>query len=119
LSYAISGRFPVGKSLCSAVLLPFIMERLTAARPEKMARVAALLGEAGEGASVADAANSAVEGIRRQMAALKVPSRFREFNLSLDRLAAIAEAARNLEFTAFTPWTVSAEDVFEMLKQAF
>ena len=119
LSYSISGRFPVKKSLISAVLLPFIMERLVAARPEKMARASALLGEAAEGASVAEAANSAVEGVRRYMAALQVPSQLREFGLSLDRLAAAADAARNLEFTAFTPWTVSAEDVFEILKQAF
>jgi alcohol dehydrogenase len=119
LSYAINGRFPVAKSWCSTVLLPYILERLVTARPEKLARVAALMGEPVEGASVSDAANMTVETIRRRMGALKVPARLKEFNLSLDRLVPVADAARNLEFVSFSPWTVSAEDAFDILKQAY
>jgi alcohol dehydrogenase len=119
LAYAINGRFPVAKSWTSTVLLPYILERLVTARPEKMARVAFLLGETQEGVSVAESANFAVDNIRRRMGALKVPARLKEFNLSLDRLVTVAESARNLEFVAFTPWTVSAEDTFDILKQAF
>jgi alcohol dehydrogenase len=119
LSYAINGRFPVAKSWCSTVILPYIMERLVNARPEKLARAAALMGEPVEGASVSDCANMAVETIRRRMGNLKVPARLKEFNLSLDKLVIVAEAARNLEFVAFSPWTVSAEDAFDILKQAY
>jgi alcohol dehydrogenase len=119
LSYAINGRFPVAKSWCSTVLLPYILERLVTARPEKLAKVAALMGEPVEGASVSDSANMAVDTIRRRMGALKVPARLKEFNLSLDRLVPVADAARNLEFVSFSPWTVSAEDAFDILKQAY
>jgi alcohol dehydrogenase len=119
LAYAINGRYPVAKSWSSTVILPYILERLVAARPEKMARVAALLGEQIDGVSVADAANFAVDNIRRRMGALKVPARLKEFNLSLDRLVTVAEYARALEFVAFTPWTVSSEDTYDILKQAF
>jgi alcohol dehydrogenase len=119
LAYAINGRFPVAKSWSSTVLLPYILERLVSARPEKMARVCALMGEPSEGLSVSDLANLAVDTIRRRMGDLKVPARLKEFNLSLDRLIPIAEAARNLEFVAFSPWTVSSEDAFDILKQAF
>jgi alcohol dehydrogenase len=119
LSYALNGRFPVAKSWCSTVLLPYILERLVTARPEKIARVAALMGEPTEGAAVSDSANMAVESIRRRMGVLQVPARLKDFNLSLDRLVPIAEAARNLEFIAFSPWTVAAEDAFDILKQAY
>jgi alcohol dehydrogenase len=119
LSYAINGRFPVAKSWCSTVLLPYILEKLVTARPEKMAKVAALMGEPVEGASVSESAGMAVDTIRRRMGALKVPARLKEFNLSLDRMVPVAEAARNLEFVAFSPWTVSSEDAFDILKQAF
>jgi alcohol dehydrogenase len=95
------------------------MERLVAARPEKLAKIAALMGEPVEGASVADSANMAVDSIRRRMGVLKVPARLKEFNLSLDRLVPVAEAARNLDFVAYSPWTVSSEDAFDMLKQAY
>lgn len=119
LAYSLNARFPVAKSWCSTVLLPYVLEWFVSARPEKMARVAALMGEPVEGASVADAAAMVVNSIRRWMGLLKVPARLKEFDLSLDRLVPIAQSARNLEFVSFSPRTVSAEDAYDMLKQAF
>jgi len=119
LAYAINGRFPVAKSWSSTVLLPYILERLVAARPEKIARIGALMGEFKEGASISESANLTVDTIRRRIGLLKVPARLKEFDLSLDRLVPVAEAARNMEFVAFSPWTVSSEDAFDILKQAY
>jgi alcohol dehydrogenase len=116
LSTAINARCNIPKQLCSAALFPAIAERLVSARPEKMARVASLLG-AGKAASAAEAANTAVEAIRRSMTTLNVQADLKEYNISLDRLTAAAEAARNLELTANSPWTVSEEEVFKILKQ--
>ena len=135
LAYAINGKFPVAKFSCSAVLLPHVMEKLTTARPEKMAKAAALINasEAGisgdsaaktsgallENATVAETANMGVDIIRRRMGQLQIPARLKDFNLSLDRLVPASEAAKNLEFVAFSPWTVTAEDSYDLLKQAF
>ena len=119
LAYAINGKFPVAKSWCATVLLPYVMERLIAARPEKMAKVAALMGEIIEGASVSDAANMTVDLVRRRIGQLSIPARLKDFDLMLDRLVSAAEAARNLDFVAFSPWTVSSEDAYDLLKQAF
>ncbi|MDR1566466.1 MAG: iron-containing alcohol dehydrogenase [Treponema sp.] len=119
LAYALNGRFPVAKSWSSTVLLPYVLEKLAAAKPEKIAKVATLIGEPVEGSSVAESANMAVDSVRRRMGLLQVPARLKEFNLSLDRLVPVAEAARDLEFNAFSPWTIASEDAFDLLKQAF
>ena len=119
LAYALNGKFPVAKSWCSTVLLPYVMEKLVATRPEKMARAAFLMGELVEGISKAEAANMAVDLVRRIMGQLAVPARLKDFNLSLDRLVPTAEAARGMEFVASSPWTVSSEDAYDLLKQAF
>jgi alcohol dehydrogenase len=119
LAYALNGRFPVSKPWSATVLLPYILEKLVSARPEKMARIGALMGELPEGISVSESAGIPVDTIRLCMGLLKVPSRFKEFNLSLDRLLPVAETARKLEFVAYSPWTVSSEDAFDILKQAF
>jgi alcohol dehydrogenase len=95
------------------------MEKLVASRPGKMAKVASLLGEIPEGTPAADAANLAVDTIRRRMGQLQVPARLKDFNLSLDRLVPVAEAARNLEFVASSSWTVTSEDAYDLLKQAY
>jgi alcohol dehydrogenase len=119
LAYALNGRFPVAKSWCSTVLLPYIMEKLAAARPEKLAKLAAVMGEPVENVPPAEAAGMALEAIRRYMGVLQVPARLKEFDLILDRLVPVADAARNLEFIAFSPWTVTAEEAYDILKQAF
>jgi len=119
LAYALSGKFPVAKSWCATVLLPYVMEKLVASRPEKMARAVSLMGEATENVSTSEAANMAVDMIRSQMGQLKVPARLKDFNLSLDRLVPAAEAARDMEFVASSPWTVTSEDAYDLLKQAF
>jgi len=119
LAYALNGKFPVAKSWCATVLLPYVMEKLVASRPEKMARAVSLMGEATESVSTSEAANMAVDMIRSHMGQLKVPARLKDFNLSLDRLVPAAEAARDMEFVASSPWTVTSEDAYDLLKQAF
>ncbi|MDR0447873.1 MAG: iron-containing alcohol dehydrogenase [Treponema sp.] len=119
LAFALNSRFPIAKSWCSTIILPNILEKLVTARPEKMAKIAALMGEATTGVPVGESASMAVESIRRRREILKIPNSFKNYNLSLDRLVSVAETARNLEFAAFTPWTVSTDDAYDLLKQAF
>ena len=119
LAYALNGKFPVAKTWCAAVLLPYIMEKLVAARPEKMAKTAILMGENTENSTTSDAANMTVDIVRRRMGQLSIPARLKDFGLVLDRLVSTAEAARNLEFVAFSPWTISSEEAYDLLKQAF
>jgi len=116
LAAAINARCGVPKQQCSAALFPVIAERLANARPEKMAKVAALLGAA-KAATPADAAKTAVEAVRKSMAALNVKTDLKEHNISLDRLTAAAEEIRRLDLTANSPWTVPEEEVFNILKQ--
>jgi len=116
LSAAINTRSPIAKSLCSAVIFPHIVQRLVTARPEKIARVASFLGTT-KAASVAESAASAVEGIRRLMTTLNVPADLKQYNISLDRLTAAAESARSLDFVANSPWPVSEDEVFKILKE--
>jgi alcohol dehydrogenase len=115
LSFAVNARYPALKQICGAVIFTAIAERLVSARPEKMSRVASYLGT-GKFASVAETANSVAETFSRCMASLNVQPNLKEFSIPLDRLMAAAEAARNLELVSHSPWTVSQEDVFGILK---
>jgi alcohol dehydrogenase len=119
LAYSLNARFPVAKSWCSAVLLPYVLEDFIKTRPDKMARTAALMGEDVDGVSAADASVKVVDNIRKWMGVLKIPARLKDFDLSLDKLVPAAQAARNLEFVSFSPRTISADDAYDMLKQAY
>jgi len=116
LSAAINARTPIAKHLCASALFPNIAQRLVSARPEKMSRLANLLG-APKPASVAEGAASSVNVLRQIMASVNVPDNLKEFNIPLDRVTAAADAARGLDMTANSPWTVSEEEVFKILKE--
>jgi alcohol dehydrogenase class IV len=119
LAWALSGRFPVDRALLSAALLPRVAERLAAARPEKAARAAYLAGVSVAGTPPAQAAGQLAARIRSALESLDIPPRLRETGLNLDRMAPAIEAARNLEFVAQSPWTVTIEDAFELVKAAY
>ncbi len=119
LSYAINGKYNVAKSWSSTVLLPYIMEHLLTAVPEKLARIASLLGEAVEGAGLSDQAALSVEAIRRWIGLLAVPARLKDFGLKIDTLTGLVENAKSMGFVSFSPRPVSSDDVFNFLKQAY
>ena len=116
LAAAINARFPVSKQQCSAALLPSIAEKLITAKPEKMARVASFLG-AGKAATAAEGAAASAAVIRRVMEPMGLQASLKEFNITLDKVTASVEAARNLDFVSNSPWIVSEEDVFNIIKQ--
>ena len=119
LAYALSGKFPVTKSCGAMILLPHIMGKLLAARPEKMAKIAALMGESVKGLPKAEAANMGIDVVKRRMGQLELPAKLKDINLSLDRLVPVSDTAQKLEFVAFSPWTVGSEDAYDLLKQAY
>ncbi len=119
LSYAINGAFLVPKSWISSILLPHVMEFYAGVGSEKLALVASLLGEDVREAPPAEAAGRAVEAVRRILGSLGLPSRLRDFDLSLDDMVDVAGVARSFDMLNYLPRSVSSEDLYELVKAAF
>jgi alcohol dehydrogenase len=119
LSYLMARKFPVAKSLCAAALLPNILGKLIATRPEKIASVASLLGKSAEKLSVEESASLITSFIRSSMDAQNVNSHLQSLGLQFDSLIPLAEAARNLDFAGYSPWTVTSEELIGLIKQSF
>ncbi|MDR0411532.1 MAG: iron-containing alcohol dehydrogenase [Treponema sp.] len=119
LSYLIARRFPVAKSLCAAALLPGILEKLIATRPEKIARVASLLGKPTEKLSIEESVSLVTSFIHSSLDAQNINPRLQSLGLQLDPLIPLTEAARNLDFVGFSPWTVTSEELIGLIKQSF
>ena len=71
---AIGGLYDTPHGEAMAIYLPVVTEYNLSAAPEKYANVARLLGEDAEGLPAADAAQLAVDGLRRLNADLGIPS---------------------------------------------
>jgi alcohol dehydrogenase len=118
LAYGIAGRFPVTKSLCATILLPAILDKLVSCRAEKMAKIARLMGEHKEGLSDVEAALLPAASIRSSLEKLNISIHLQRLGLALDRMVPITEAVRSLELVAFSPWTVTSEEILNIVKQS-
>lgn len=142
ITYALNARYNVPKSWIATVLLPHIVDNITASRPDKLKRLHSTLAAADEeaaekfatvdtgvfrgGAVVGvremtpvDLATDVSAGIRRLIGVLDLPARLRDFDLPLDEMAGVAETAAFLELSATSPVPFSAPELYDLIKQAF
>jgi alcohol dehydrogenase class IV len=116
---SLNARYELPKSSLSAILVPYVMEEAAKSRVEKVAIVAAAAGEEWEGDSASEGARKAIEAIRQRLGAMKVPTRLKDFDLELDPLAALAQTARSLEMMSYLPRRISADDIYDLMRQAY
>jgi alcohol dehydrogenase class IV len=119
LAYAINGSFMVPKSWVSSIMIPHVMEFYAGIASEKLTAVAAYLGEKVDEANPVEGAGRAVEAVRRIIGALGLPTRLRDFDLNLDDMVDIAGIARNFDMINYLPRSISAEDLYELIKSAY
>ena len=119
LSFAINARFMAPKSWVSTILLPYVMEFAVNVRGDRIAQIAKLLGEDVTDATSVEAPVRAIDAVRRIIASLGLPTRLREFDLSLDEMIEVAGAARSFDMMNYLPRVVSTEDIYELIKSAF
>jgi alcohol dehydrogenase len=119
LSFAINAKFMAPKSWVSTILLPFVLEFALNVRGDRVAEVARLLGEDLSEVPPAEAPARAIEAVRRIISGLGLPTRLREFDLTLDEMFEVAGVARSFDMMNYLPRVVSTEDIYEMIKSAF
>jgi alcohol dehydrogenase class IV len=119
LAYAINGSFMVPKSWISSIMLPHVMEFYSGIASEKLTRVAGFLGEDVDEAAPVEGAGRAVEAVRRIIGSLGLPTRLRDFDLNLDDMVDIAGIARNFDMMNYLPRSISAEDLYELVKSSY
>jgi alcohol dehydrogenase len=119
LSYAINARYMAPKSWVSTILLPSVMEFAVNVRGDRIAQIGRLLGEDITDLSSVEAPVRAIDAVRRIISSLGLPTRLREFDLTLDEMIEVAGAARSFDMMNYLPRVVSTEDIYELIKSAF
>lgn len=78
ISQPLAAYYPVPHGVANAILLPNVMEFNLIGNPKKFARIAELMGEQIQGLSLMDAAQKAVDGVRKLMNDIDIPFHFQE-----------------------------------------
>jgi alcohol dehydrogenase class IV len=105
--------------LCCALFLPWMMEFNAMTDPVKHANVARLLGENTQGLSLIKAAQKSVDGIKRLIEAVELPTSLQACGVEEKDLEAIAErAVWNVSFES-NPRPLSYDVFVKILKKAY
>ncbi len=119
LSLAANARFKAQQALVSSILLPYVLEDAARSKGDRLALIARTMGLAGGAVSVENASEMLVENTRSRLAMADIPARLKDLGLSIEELATVAEDAGRLEYMNFLPRSMTTDDLFDLVKQAF
>lgn len=119
VSFVLSGKYRVHKSLSISVMLPHVMEYYITAIPVKLVKIAEYLGIDISNLTTLEASMKAIEKIRRIIIELQLPTRLEEFGLKKDDLIGIADEARILDMFNYIARPCSSEELYDLLLTAY
>ena len=104
----------------NGMLLPFVMEYNIPACAERLAIVAALLGERVDGLSDREAAELAVNAVQRMKDEIEIPMRLRDVGIEEEELPALAEATLGItRLIRSNPRALDTEALMSILERAW
>ncbi len=119
ISLSINARQKISRSLTSAILLPHIVEEVSKYKTDRVAKIARLLKTVGADASNEDAIAALSETIRSTIAVTNLPARLKDLSMSMEQLALIAENTEQLSGAYSFSRSMSSDDIFGIIKNAF
>lgn len=123
LSIGINARYQIKKSLVSSILLPYAMEDAAKFKASRLEKLSKLLGaekssEADEGES-SDSVRDFIDFVRQKSGAANLPTRLKDTKLSIEQLALVIEDIKETDIMNQLPRSMTADDLFDFIKQAY
>ncbi len=118
MAHQLGGFYDLPHGVCNAILLPHVEKFNVLACPEKFVDIAIAMGENVQGLSVMEAADKAIESIKRLSKEVGIPSGLKELGAKEEDFPILAENALK-DVCGFTnPRKVMKEDIIEIYKAA-
>ena len=119
LSLTINSRYKISRSLTSAILFPYIIEDGAKYRLDKLARLSRILRASQENSSDEEAVKALSEYVRERIAKANLPARLKDLGVTIERLSLAAEDAGELELLNTLSRSMTCDDLFDLIKQAY
>ncbi len=119
ISLAINSRHKISRSLTATILLPYIIDEVRKYKTDKIAKVAKFLNICPQDTNDDDAVIALSEAIRSKIAMTNLPARLKDLSISMEQLALVAENTEQLEPSFSFPRSMTANDLFEIIKSAY
>ena len=119
LAMTINARYKLPKSLVTSILFPYIVEDAIQFKTSRLEKLAHILKVVPEDVVAEDAAHAYAENIRQRLAKANLPARLKDLQLSVEQLALAAEDAGQIEIINKLPRSMTADDLFDLVKLAY
>jgi len=118
MAHQLGGFYDLPHGVCNAILLPHVEKFNMIACPERFADIAVAMGENIEGLSVIEAADLALESIKRLSQDVGIPSGLKELGVKEEDLPILAENALKDACGLTNPRVATKEDIIQIFKNA-
>lgn len=118
MAHQLGGLYDLPHGVCNAILLPYVEMYNKQACPERFADIAKAMGEKVEGLGPGEAADKAIDAIKKLAADIGIPSGLKELGAREEDLELLAENAMKDICRLTNPREFSKEDVIEIYRKA-
>ncbi len=118
MAHQLGGFYDLPHGVCNAILLPHVETFNMIACPERFADIAVAMGENIEGLSVVEAADLAMESIKRLSKDVDIPSGLKELGVKEEDLPTLADNALKDACGLTNPRIASKNDIIQIYKNA-
>lgn len=121
VSNPVCAKYHVSHGAANALMMPAVMEFNLATNPEKFAAIAQALGEDVEGLTMWEAAEAAVEAVRRLVGDLDLPLRLRDVGVQQEDLEDFTEVVmkRSVHLIERNPRFLNKENIMKIYELAW
>ncbi len=118
MAHPLSARYDIAHGVANALLLPYVMEYNKPAALKKFSGIARAMGVDVKGMNDEEAADAAIEAVRKLSKAIGIPQKLHELGIKEEQLKQLAEDAYIDPCTGGNPRTTSPEEILEIYKKA-
>ena len=118
MAHPLGARYDIAHGVANALLLPFVMEYNKPAALEKFGDIARAMGVDVKGMSAEEAADAAIEAVRKLSAAIGIPQRLRDIGIKEEQLKQLSEDAFIDPCMGGNPRKTSPAEILEIYKKA-
>lgn len=112
-------RHNIAHALITTILFPYYIECFSQYKADRIQKVARILRLEGADGSPEAAVAACADFIRQKIAVAKLPSRLKDLELTMDQLSLVAEDAGQLDLMNGLSRSMTADDLFELIKKAY
>lgn len=118
MAHQLGGFYDLPHGVCNAILLPYVEMYNKQVVPERFADIAKAMGENIEGLTQEEAADRAIDAIKKIAADIGIPSGLKELGAREEDLALLAENTMQDICRLTNPRELSKEDIIEIYRKA-